>query len=98
MHVDGPLVAEPTVPPDAVQELPTGESEPAVLGEVGEQVELAGGERDHLAGTSCLTPSGIDLNGPERGDRRGQTGWGRRPAQDRVDTCDQLAGEKGLVT
>ena len=48
MDVDGAFVAVPTLAPDPVEELSAREGEAPVGGEMGQEVELAGGERDDV--------------------------------------------------
>ena len=61
MHVDGAVVADPVVAPHAVEQLLARQGEALVAGQVGDQIELAGGQCDGLAAVAHLAPGYVDL-------------------------------------
>ncbi len=97
MDVDRPLVSDPAGPPDGVEELAATEREADVGGEVGQEVELAGGQHDGPPRHVHLTPGGVDGDGSHLEHRRvGGVATGSGAAQDSPDSSDQLARREGL--
>ena len=94
MHVDGPGVAEPVVPPHAVEDLLPREREAGPLGEEAEEVELLGRELDRLVGDQDLPATAVDGRGPGLHDL-GRTG-AVDPAQHRLHPRHQLGGGERL--
>ena len=98
MDVDGAIVADPPFAPHAVEELATGQGEASVLGEMVEQVELAGGERNRFATEGRFSPGRVDDELPPEVDRLGSL---RRcgtvgSAKDRFHPSHELARREGL--
>ena len=95
---DGAGVVEEGEVPDRLHQLVAREDLAGVSGEVGEQVELALGQRDLLAVEGDRPHRGLDPQRPDLDRRRRLLRpCGRRdPAQHRVDAGDQLGGREGL--
>ena len=95
VDVDRALVAVPVGPPHAVEQLLAGEGETDVVGQEGEQVELAGGERHRLSPLAHLAPAQVDL---DLADGDHLLGGGTLPGapEDGPDPGHQLAGRERL--
>ena len=95
VNVHRALVAVPVGAPDAVEQLLAREGQAGVVGEEGEQIELAGGQRHDLARPASLPAPHVDLEVAD-----GEHLLGRRalagPAQDGADAGNELAGRERL--
>jgi hypothetical protein len=60
VHVDGARVARERVAPDALEQLITGEHEPAVVEQLPQQVELLRGELDLLVADVYFAAARVD--------------------------------------
>jgi len=65
MDIDGPLIAVPVVAPHPVEQLSARQGQAEVGGQVGEQIELPGGQGDHGPGPTHLPAPGIHFDGTE---------------------------------
>ena len=93
---DGAGVVEEGVVPDGFHQLVARVDLAGMGGEVGEQVELALGQRELLAVEETRRIAGSIRSGPTLDRRRRLLGRRRDPAQHRVDPGDQFGRREGL--
>src|SRR5262249_47538855 len=98
-HVDvhGAGVAGERVAPHALEQLVPRQHEPAVVEQLPEEVELLRRELDLVAGHAHLAATGVDDEIAVLEDSALElTAFRRRPAEDRLDAGDKLAGVERL--
>jgi len=95
MDVDRAFVTVPIGPPDTIEQLLAREGKSDVRREESQQIELACGQRYHLATATRLPAPDIDLQVPDTHDILRHRAFSRA-TQDGVHTGDQLPGREGL--
>ena len=96
VDVDGPGAGGYVVFPDALEELFAADGGAAVLDEVAEELEFAGGERDEVAVADDVGLPEIDLDSTETEAALGRWGRGADAAEQDFDASEELGEFEGL--